>query len=926
LFYKRLPNREVIKDLMKRTGTEDLFEKVEPFLPTQTLVTKNDLGFAFGEIDNLLSETPLVPFDYETVDELKHAAFTEAMSAQGRSKGGYVDVLSSTIVGASFTFGKNLQHTYYFPVQHKDTDNVLLESVGDVINECADQGKEFCVHNASFEEQITKQCLDIQLVDPWDTVIMSSYVDENADSSGLKALSETLFRYKMETYREVMEKSSAGDMTGVTGEQVLGYGCDDAFVSGHLAHLFHFIQRLEDTFAFYYQYDRATVHPLNRAFEAGVNIDFDQMKVLADNDQSTIAKGMKFIRAELSKHCSEESPKAALVLAKHEEEYLLAKFKDAGMPKDEARQKFETYKLGLIGASKYVPHETIRKAVDFKPTTTQIGDTLRKLGLLDDTYQFKSVAPNRITELLLTLGKPKEAANPLPAGYEGKPKEWLAEAVEVLESLAEAAGDPIKTREGKKYERLEEACRAVLERFSKVESVGDELNLSSPQQMQALLYCKLGLPVRKRSKVDRKSNRDKLGFQGSPGTDDKAIQMAVAEDCPEGDWRREVLKQLGEVKSAMTKFSLYYDKYPLWVHPRDGMIHPGIRNCGTVTRRPTGSNPNILQVAKGPTRTMFVPRYDGDVIIPMDFSGQELRITGSEAKDPILIEAYTGGRSWTDDDGMIHPIIKDVHTVTACSFAPTIIKRELGEDALQHFKIIDGIMDYDQFREIYNADSSQLDALGFKGKLAGAGKVMAQCRKMAKVVNFLIIYGGTAPTLAMGLGIPTEFAETIMKSVFSGYPRLAPWQEETIKYAYDNGFVKTAYGTWKHVHEDIRSKDGGLRSRAERQAVNQTVQGCAADILKIVLTEAYKKNIFTDCKATLIAPVYDEIVASVPIKNAFEYTQRMQEVMNVTPPGHPIPMVAEVSLGLNWGEVSELGDNPSEKAIVAAYDKLKEVA
>ncbi|KPD33057.1 hypothetical protein AN404_09705 [Pediococcus acidilactici] len=83
----------------------------------------------------------------------------------------------------------------------------------------------------------------------------------------------------------------------------------------------------------------------------------------------------------------------------------------------------------------------------------------------------------------------------------------------------------------------------------------------------------------------------------------------------------------------------------------------------------------------------------------------------------------------------------------------------------------------------------------------------------------------------------------------------------------------------------------------ERQAVNFTIQGCAADILKKVLSDARKTKLFPQTKAVMMAPVYDEIFSSVPIPAIPEYCARLQELMNIFPPGHVVPMVAEISVG-----------------------------
>ena len=83
---------------------------------------------------------------------------------------------------------------------------------------------------------------------------------------------------------------------------------------------------------------------------------------------------------------------------------------------------------------------------------------------------------------------------------------------------------------------------------------GDELSLGSPNQMQELLYCKLGLPVRLRTKPQKDSVRDKLKLDGNPGTDDKSIKMALANDC-EGAlaWKGEALTLILKAKAAQTR-------------------------------------------------------------------------------------------------------------------------------------------------------------------------------------------------------------------------------------------------------------------------------------------------------------------------------------------------------------------------------------
>ncbi len=890
-YYVRVPNRTKVLTVLHRMNCPEALDRYEHLFPKFYLLTeenKDELIELF--LDNV-EKTPFFAFDYETVDVLKHQPFNEAMSAQSKSKGNYVDVLSSKLTGSSFCFGESLEHVIYISVNHRNTMNVPKSLVVDFIETVEGTGKPLVAHNASFEEQVTKLDLGHQLVLPYDTMIMSSYVDENEESH-LKGLSKSWLNYDQVTYKDTLQAAGAADMSELTGPQVLQYGCDDSLVTAHLFRVFELICRMEGVWSFYEENERAPMHLLNEGFESGVRIDFDRMEVLAEKGQKIIDEGFAFLRAELTERCKEMNKEVGNVLDEADGDNLEALDK-AVVGKDGAKRyskdallaRREKRKLDWAEASIYRPYIETRVMPEFIGTHTQLNFILRQLGVTD--LELTSIARNGINELLTELRHNFNTA-------------------QFCELLGPAVSE-LKARKGPAFEALKAYCTPFLGE-GKIEKSGDELNLNSPDQMQELLYCKLALPVRRRTKVQRDSNRYDLGLQGSPGTDEKAMKLAIAEDCSgENEWKRKVLETVIDVKEQQTLFSLYFNTYPLWVHPRDGAIHPAVRNCGTVTRRPTGSNPNVLQVKKGEMREIYLPRYDDHIILDLDFNGQELRITGSEAKDPVLIDCYTGGGFYTDEDGMIHPVVKDVHSVTSVSFAREIFAQEGLRELLKEFEEID----YDLFRQM------------LKGKISPeAAKAAALVRKYAKTVNFLIIYGGSASTLAMGLGMPTSFAEQVMRLVFARYARLAPWQEETISFAYRHGYVKTAYGTLKHLNSEIRSKDGGLRSRQERQAVNSTIQGCAADILKVVMTGCYETRLFQETGAKLIAPVYDSIVASVPLKSAYEYVCRLQDQMNVTPPGHAIPMLAEVSVGPTWGKCAELGDHPSEKKFAAAVDEF----
>lgn len=910
-FYTRFPDRFRVNGYLEEVGCSHLEEVFAPFLGWQKLADLNHYDEVAEHLVKHLAESPVVSFDFETYDSLKHPTFLEAASDKTKAEG-FVDVLSSVPTGGAFTYGNNLQYTFYVPELHANTKNVE-NGVADILKHLVDFWKgPIAVHNAAFEEPVARINYGVQLARPLDTMIMSSYVDENA-KSGLKSCSKVYFNYDQKGYRQLMEEVGAEDMRGVTGTQVLSYGCDDAVVTAHLWKLFDLICTLEGHVDFMLENETSPVHILTDSFTTGVNLDFGRMYELSELDKETVETGMTKVRTLLQENCGQVNEKFAEQFFNADKEATRAKLEDKAKSKnwtrDRIKAEMDKTLLEFVDKTAYTPLTKVKPVVDFKPTPAQIKKVIEALGWSSDLANtLKSASASAVTEFLMAVEHP--VTDELQ--------------VKFLEELAAAAKHLNKYKESPEaVQPFVDLCSSILSPTLKESTVGDELNFGSPNQMKELFYLKLGLPVRERTKKQKGSFRDVQGLPGSPATDEVAVMSALLHDCPEGDWRRDVLKTILDIKEAMTRESLFYSKYPLWVHPRDGVIHPTIRNCGTVTRRPTGGSPNLLQVSKGPTRSIFIPRYTGEVIVSIDFSGQELRLTGSESRDSVLIDCYVGGGTRTDEDGMVHPVVKDVHSVTSCAFTTDIVAREAGREWLDKLILNQlGFVDYDFYRKVMLHDTDKNGPIDLFGDYtAKMVKVFNQVRKMAKVVNFLLIYGGDYHTLAKKLGIAEEFAEKLMNLVFKSYKRLEPWQNETVEFGEKYGYVQTAYGTRRHLSDAIVSRDDWVKGRMERQAVNSTIQGCAADILKVVLNKCYETNLFHDTKSTLIAPVYDETVSSVPAHHAVEYCFRMQEYMNITPPGHAIPMMGEVSIGKNWHEQEELGDNPSARRIEAAIER-----
>jgi DNA polymerase-1 len=306
-----------------------------------------------------------------------------------------------------------------------------------------------------------------------------------------------------------------------------------------------------------------------------------------------------------------------------------------------------------------------------------------------------------------------------------------------------------------------------------------------------------------------------------------------------------------------------------------------------VTRRPTGSNPNFLQIAKGPIRTLILPgKYAGDaeerVIVSIDLANQELVILAYESGDPTMLEAFTSSPR------------KDLHSLTSTGFAHSLSPR-LGVP-------VSGKLSYEEFIAGRKSESKQIaDAYN---------KVR---NKYAKAVNFLIAYGGGYNTLAENLLIAENEAKELIDATFALYPGVKAWQNATAAVAKQNGYVSMAYGTRRHASPDLWLDDAGKVKRQERQLANAIIQSGAAEILKVIRQRMVDCQIVERYRARMLLYIYDEVTASVPLSLAKDYIMEMADIMRVTPPGKPVGMEVEASVGFTWGSQTEIGIPTEDK-------------
>lgn len=876
---KRVPNAEKVRTLLTEAGAEDLWASFRNRFPVAYPLEREDFAARLGTMKAEMKASPFVAFDYETTDVLQIERFRKASS-----KPDFVDVLSQDITGVSFCFGEHLERVVYIPVDHKDCDNVPLEELKKLFEWVVENNIQVVAQNAPFEGVVTRTCLDLALPNVWDTRIMQRYIDENG-SAHLKDMSATYLAYLQQTYEEVTQGRK---MNELTLDEVVKYGTDDSLVTAHLCDLFQLLLSLEHCWQHYLDFAVAPREVLEAAHVEGARVNWALQKRLADQDREAVQTGMLGLRNILSKHISGDITEGCKSLIESEREYVKASLqaKYPALPDETAevkesrvelvKHKYIEWEDKLKAACVYVPYSREAVMPKFAFTPKQVSAAAENIGL----PPIEKITKQSLRDYFDVTGW-SLADSP----------EFTADQEEFLRALGTYLS---MNKDGKAWieENKAEFFQRVLNVTPKIVESGDELNVGSSDQMKQLLYCKIGVPVRMFGKTVSKG-RLELGFrQGAPATDEQAVKAALANDVEKDSWQEEALNTLLAVKKAQTRISLFHTAMPLWIH-EDGKVHPHITDSGTDTRRPTGSSPNILQMpghGEGAfMRSMYMPPDRDYVCVAIDFSGQELRILANESGDPAMLEAYAPGRE------------KDIHSMTAVGIAR---QKAMSDPTLKP------LCEFDRLNKARKDHEDEM--------FLSADKF----RKLAKGVNFGLAYGAAAPTLSRNLLVPVEEAEGMLEGTLELYKRIRPWQEETGEFMKKNGYTLTAFGTRRHALDTLFSSDKGEVSRMLRQGINATIQSCAAECLKYILTQIVKTRMMQRLRMQFFAPIYDEVVAWVHRDDVLVYWKEISQIMrDSTPPGHTVPQVPELSIGGDWGNCIELGATPTDEKIVEVVAK-----
>jgi DNA polymerase-1 len=337
---------------------------------------------------------------------------------------------------------------------------------------------------------------------------------------------------------------------------------------------------------------------------------------------------------------------------------------------------------------------------------------------------------------------------------------------------------------------------------------------------------------------------ERLGMKSGKKTA-KTRAASTAEDVLEElALVHELPRKILEYRSIQKLKSTYVDALPELILPETGRIHATMNQTVAATGRLSSADPNLQNI---PIRTPEGRRIreafvadPGHLLLSADYSQIELRILAHLSGDETLIDTFRRG--------------EDVHDRTA--------------------------------NEVF-------------GPLSAIPP--EEQRRIAKMVNYALLYGKTGFTLAKDLGVSRREAESFIEAYFARYPKVKSFIAETIADARETGMVRTLLGRLRRL-PDLRAKSFPVREEAKRQAMNTPVQGSAADLIKRAMIDLRRELGGRKMRSRLILQIHDELLLEVPEGEAEDARTLVKQVMEGALE-LAVPLVVDARLGKNWAEV-----------------------
>ena len=291
----------------------------------------------------------------------------------------------------------------------------------------------------------------------------------------------------------------------------------------------------------------------------------------------------------------------------------------------------------------------------------------------------------------------------------------------------------------------------------------------------------------------------------------------------------------------LTKLRSTYVDGLLKVIAEDGRIHSTFKQMVTATGRLSSVNPNlqnipVRQELGSELRHMFAAK-DGCVLVDADYSQIELRVLAHIADDQTMIDAFLSGA--------------DIHAVTAS--------------------------------QVFHVPLEE---------------VTPSMRRSSKAVNFGIVYGISAFSLANDIGVTVRQAGEYIDNYLSVYHGVRDYMERIKEQAKEDGYVCSMFGRRRYLPE-LKSKNFNIRSFGERVALNTPIQGTAADIIKIAMVRVYKRLKKEQMHSRLILQVHDELILETPENEIGQAQKILKEEMEAACK-LAVPLRADAACGKDW--------------------------
>ena len=319
---------------------------------------------------------------------------------------------------------------------------------------------------------------------------------------------------------------------------------------------------------------------------------------------------------------------------------------------------------------------------------------------------------------------------------------------------------------------------------------------------------------------------------------DSSVLTELAETYP-------IAQMILDYRQVEKLRSTYVESLPRLINPATGRVHTTFNQTVAATGRLSSTDPNLQNI---PIRTelglqirkAFVPQHKGNVIVSADYSQIELRIMAAISRDPNLLAAFATGA--------------DIHAATAAILHDVEIK-----------------------------------------------DVTTEQRRIAKTVNFGIMYGLGAFGLAQRLGISRTEGQTIIENYFAKYPGIKQYIDSTIESTRERGYASTLLGRRRYFPL-INAANRGLRTAAERAAINMPIQGTAADMMKLAMIRVHGRMLMENSGAIMMLQVHDELLFEVAESEAPYLREMVKTEMEQALPLEGVPVVVETGVGSSWYE------------------------